>query len=276
MLAVGAGPQRTPDPTVPQLLTAAGAYIADYERSFATIVSEERYEQTANMAAARGGPSRRVMKSDLLTYHSGDAGWIAFRDVVEVDGVPVPDRTERLLKLVYEPTSHALDDALRSTIESGRYNIGNMARTINVPTIGLVFLRRENQARAAFEFDGMKTLGTMRVALVKFRERSTPRMILTPDNTAATGRFWIEPDSGRVIQTEFTLTSRRYSARIVVEYADQPKLAVWVPVRMVEEYETSDDRTLGRSVGRPPTVNGEAVYQNFRKFETSSRLIRKN
>ena len=166
LTAVGAATQRVPDPPLPELLTVAARYVEEYEKAFAAIVSEERYEQTANAPAAGTGPRRRIMRSDLLTYHSPAAGWIAFRDVVEVDGKPIPDHADRLAKLVHEPTSDALEDARRASLESARFNLGSMPRTVNVPTSALLFLRREKQPRGQFKLDGMKTVAKLRVALV--------------------------------------------------------------------------------------------------------------
>ena len=45
-------------------------------------------------------------------------------------------------------------------------------------------------------------------------------------------------------------------------YDRVPDVAGLVPVRMVEEYR--DGRTL---------IRGEAIYSNFRRFQTSSRVI---
>ena len=83
--------QRAADPAVRGVLKAADEYVAQYESSFGAIVSEERYEQTANSRAAGNGPTKRVMRSDVLTYYNGAAGWIGFRDVIEVDGHEVGD-----------------------------------------------------------------------------------------------------------------------------------------------------------------------------------------
>ena len=49
--------------------------------------------------------ARRVLTSDLLLVKPvGTDRWVQFRDVFEVDGKPVHDRSERLVKLFLEPT----------------------------------------------------------------------------------------------------------------------------------------------------------------------------
>ena len=97
-----------------------------------------------------------------------------------------------------------------------------------------------------------------------------PRMILNRDNAAATGRFWIEPASGRVVQTEISLEAPRYRAKVAVTYADQPKIALWVPIRMLEDYSEFNNAW---NLQQPATINARAEYQNFRRYETLGRLI---
>jgi len=108
------------------------------------------------------------------------------------------------------------------------------------------------------------------VALVRFQEIGDARMVSTPDNTPATGRVWIEPVSGRVVQTELTLESRHYAAKIAVTYKEQPQIALWVPVRMTEDYSESG---TAYNMARPAIINARAEYQNFRRFETTGRMI---
>ena len=75
---------------------------------------------------------------------------------------------------------------------------------------------------------------------------------------AAEGRFWIEPSTGRVVQTEPTLRSAGNPARIGVRYADQRKLGLWLPVRMDGKYETASESR---------TITGRADYREFRTIE---------
>jgi len=225
------------DPTVAELLAAAGTYIAQYEQQFAAIVSEERYQQDAN-ALAGGGGSRRILRSDVLMLSAGSLGWVGLRDVYEVDGLPVRDHVDRLMKLITQPSPDSFEQARRLADESARYNLGAIARTINTPTIALVFVRRENQPRSTFTFDGMKTVDGVRAAQLSFQEQKLPRVIVSVDDAAAKGKFWIVPASGRIVRTELSIESVGYTAKIGVRYANQPKLGLWVPVRIDEEYET--------------------------------------
>lgn len=250
----GAPAQRTVNPTVEELLKAGGRYIAEYESKFSAIVSQERYEQSNSPLGMRIS-QRRTLLSDLILINGGAAGWFALRDVFQVDGMPVRDHTDRLMKLMLDPAPDAFAQASRLAQESARFNLGNMNRTINLPTMTLLFLRAEFQGRSKFSFEGMKTVDRIRVAQLDFKETAMPRVIRSLDNAAAEGKFWLEPVTGRVVQTEFSLKSAGNSTKITVRYASQPAISVWVPVKM--------DETMFSSTG---SVSGHADYSNFRSF----------
>ena len=79
--------------------------------------------------------------SDLLLVKPEKADrWIQFRDVFEVDGRPIRDRNERLMKLFVEPSSSTAGQVEQIVTESARYNIGSVLRTINVPVFALLIL----------------------------------------------------------------------------------------------------------------------------------------
>jgi hypothetical protein len=273
----GAMSAQNPDPTVPQLLTAAGGYITEYERTFAVIVAEERYEQSTNAPTASTAPStairRRATTSEFVMFNSGGGGWMVFRDVLAVDVTPVAE-PGRLLKLVANPTPDTLAEAMRTTAASKRYNIGLVVRGVTVPTGTLAYLRRENQSQSTFELEGMKTIEKEDMAVLKFKATSD---VGAPDETVTTGRFWIEPKSGRVVRTELTQTSPTNEAKVEVQYASQPGISAWVPVRMFEQYDVATPvraATNSRTSGPTSThFDGLSTYRNFRQFEAKPGLI---
>jgi hypothetical protein len=265
------------NPTVPELLEAVGRYIADYEKQFAAIVSEERYQQNADTSVARG-PRSRLLRSDALMFSAGPMGWITLRDVFEVDGKPVHDHTDRILKLVSNPSPDEYQQAKRIAEESARYNIGSVSRTINFPTMPLVFIRIVNQTRSEFSFEGMDTVERLRVAELAFKETVMPRVINSIDDAPAAGKFWIEPGTGRVVRTELRLKSGGYTVKIETRYANQPKLGLWVPVRMDEEYRLGAGGSFfsGGGMLRPGSggfITGRADYRNFRQFSVDVSTI---
>ena len=90
------------------VMQRAMAYVKRYEKDFAGIVAEEKYEQISRQGGRfdqfgsihHDAEKRRVFRSDLLLVKpEGAQSWVQFRDVFEVDGKLVRDRNDRLAKL---------------------------------------------------------------------------------------------------------------------------------------------------------------------------------
>ena len=141
----------------------------------------------------------------------------------EVDGRPVRDREDRLTRLFLDPSASASAQLRAIAEESARYNIGRIQRTVNIPTLALVFLRTENQATVTFTltnrttpalmlgvpgFDGDNVtkaqsadFAAMPVGtrVVAFKEAKKNTLIRGAGNKdlPAEGRFWIDSDGRR-------------------------------------------------------------------------------
>ena len=75
-----------------------------------------------------------------------------FRDVFEVDGSPIRERDQRLVKMFLRAV--AVDQpsrSARSSTESARYNIGDIQRNVNTPIFPLLFLESANHFRFKFK-----------------------------------------------------------------------------------------------------------------------------
>ncbi len=92
--------------------------------------------------------------------------------------------------------------------------------------------------------------------VLRYEEQARPRIIKSRDDAPTKGRFWIEPDSGRVVQSELVFESGGASVTVTVRYAPQPTVDLWMPVSMEEQYR----------LARGEMVEGHATYSNFRKF----------
>jgi hypothetical protein len=208
--------------------------------------------------------------SDLLLVRpSGATRWVQFRDVFEVDGKAVRDRSERLVKLFLEPTASSaqqVDDIVR---ESSRYNIGNLQRTINVPLLALLILDPPNQRRFAFERtqdrkpklgSEPKSSGDTSIWVVEYYEQSAGTLIRGSQNhdIPAHGRFWIEVASGRVVGTELIADDTTLKGTVNVTYRLEPSVNLLVPAEMRERYEVRRDNSR---------VDGTATYSRFRQFQ---------
>ena len=148
-------PSAAPQPALETVLQRAGAYVGLVERGISAIVAEERYVQDVRHpnAGRFAADSHRELRSDVLLVRPGGTDrYVEFRDVFEVDGARIRDRQDRLTALFLDPTASAGAQIQRINRGSARYNIGNIARTINTPTLALLFLLPQNQAR--FRFTG--------------------------------------------------------------------------------------------------------------------------
>jgi hypothetical protein len=261
---VWAAPQDVPLET---LLERLGAYIETYERELSAVVSEEHYTQETTGGTSLW-PSSRILRSEFLLTKAGSdsAEWVAFRDVFEVDGKPVQDRSDRLVQLFLKPSGDTVAQINRIVVESSKHNLGWVSRTINVPTMVLAFGKKQHQYRSQFRRGGRTKVGDVDAREVRFTERALPRVVTTRDNAAAQGTFWIDEETGRVLKTEMKISTGSTSLVIGVSYAREPKLDMWLPVLMTERYSTP----------RQPIITGRAVYQNFRKFDvTVGTIIKK-
>jgi hypothetical protein len=74
--------------------------------------------------------------------------WTEFRDVLIVDGRPVPDRQDRLsaLFLQQSPQPLALERARAMAAQSARFNLGPQ-RNVNTPSMPLLILHPSNEER---------------------------------------------------------------------------------------------------------------------------------
>ena len=169
------------------------------------------------------------------------------------------EREARLQKLFADAPPGAVEQARRILAESARYNLGTLQRDINVPTMALTYLRESNQSRSDFSIDGNQDIGGVRAVVLEFKERASPTIVRSAEgDLPATGRVWIEPDSGRVLKTEISMASRRSGAKITVTYGAVPEVTMWVPIVMTEEYTGAE------------IIFGKATYSKFRQFAVST------
>jgi hypothetical protein len=261
-------------PTLDGVLARVGDYVVRYERELSGIVAEEQYIQDTAISD-RPHLIHRELKSDLLlvqTQGRDGQGFIQFRDVFEVDGDTVRDRSERLLKLFVDPSAASRDQAFQIMQESSRYNIGSIERNVNVPVLALSFMHPRYQPRFKFTMDaeeagvprGMPKASnfsvSVNVRVLSFREVGTPPLIDSrePKKPAhAHGRIWAEPDTGRILMTELNIDTSTVRSTIQVSYQSEPVVGFLVPVEMRERY---------LMPLRSYQMTGAATYGNFRHF----------
>ncbi len=263
------------EPPLATVLARAADYVTTFHTRLSRIVAEERYTQRSETiwSGKQGTRKRdeRVLLSDLmLVKPAGADDWLQYRDVFEVDGERIRDRTERLPALLADPSMSAAAQVERIRRESARYNIGSIERDVNVPVLAMRFLSPANQPRFTFKRAADRSAAAAAIApdeagvfrvtaevwAIDYEEVRKPTLIRTLRNKdlPARGRFWIEPDSGRVLMTELRAGDKTVRGTIDVSYQSEPLMGLLVPIEMREEY-------VDRSGSR---ITGVATYGRFR------------
>jgi hypothetical protein len=218
--------------TAPDVLRAAAEYLERYSGKLHTIAAEESYLQYETSSGKLSKPRR--LSADVAFVGLGGGGAATYRDVYAIDTVPVHPRDERLWSLVKAPSDASLEQAAALSRESVVRYLSPSLHALDQPTSVLEFLRRDNQPRSVFTIESVKTVDGARVAILRFTERATPRLVPMPEDAAATGRFWIDVADGTVRQSEIGLTTKSVSLRGTVKYARDAALDLWLPVEMTQ------------------------------------------
>src|SRR5262245_41054014 len=275
--ALAGPPMRAQEPSMATVLERAGEYVTAFQCQLSGVVAEETYVQdvreplpggTGPRAPMRRGPTHRELKSDLLLVKPVKADrWIQFRDVFEVDGKPIRDRSERLMKLFVEPTASTAGQVEQIVAESARYNTGNVIRTINVPVFALLILNPQQQDHFKFSRAdaGAPSIGRdldvpAGAWVVRYQEVARGTLIVTANkrDLPSRGRFWIDPSTGRVLMSELTAEDTLVAGTVVVRYQQDVVADLLVPVAMRERY--IEQRSSAR-------IDGAATYGKFRQFQ---------
>lgn len=269
-----ASPRAQAPPTLDQVLARVAAYLETYANEYASTIATERYRQTyGGTAGSRTLFTERTLLAEFgIVRLPGSSQWLGFRDVTHVNGQPIADHEGRLAALFLNPSADALKQADKITEESTRFNVGPILRTMNNPAVVLEALDARNQGRFKFSKGGEETLDGTRAWTLRFTEQARPTFITTfkGEDEPLTGRAWVDPMVGRLLRVEITVAAHSanlpFTATINVTFQEDPRLRLWVPATMTEQY----------SVGARIVAAGDAHYTDYRRFgvETKEELAK--
>jgi len=252
--------------TFADVMRRAHEYVVVYEdHELSSVMASEHYHQ---QRLDRVGQSQmdRVLRSDYLIFQlPPQEDWFALRDVYEVDGMPVGDRAARLRELFARPRATVADRAMEIAAENARFNLGDIYRTINVPTFALRLLRPMDRGRIRYQKAGEEQIEGKQTWVVNYEEIKGPTFSATRGgrDLPAHGRFWIEPDTGAVVRSEMILGGTRQlrdRATVTVTYGVEPSLGFRVPVEMRERYDRPNRKNAD-------VIVAVATYSGFRRFD---------
>jgi hypothetical protein len=264
-------------PPLAVVLQRVADYVVHYQQVISGVVAEEHYVQNSDKSE-RPFVTHRELKSDLLLVRAEGQtnGYVQFRDVYEVDGDPVRDRSDRLLKLFLnqKPDESAKKQAAQIMNESARYNIGSVLRNVNTPMFGLILFDPTYQPRFKHSIStehkgtprGLPKSEAFRLAAdaweIDYEEVVAPTVIQGDGQDAKShGRIWVDPETGRILITELVNEAKTVRTTIRVSYQSMPLEGVLLPVEMREAYLLKN---------RFYTFEGEATYGNYRRFSVNT------
>ena len=243
-----------PDPVLATVLERAGAYVAQYGEAFRDVVVEETYAQSNN------GRKHRSRSDLLFVSIPGPIPWTCFRDAFEVDGLSVRDRESRVERLFLSETrASAMEKASAIIVESARFNFG-WGRTINIPTLPLLFLYPDNQQRFRFERKGSRRFGDRQGIEIAFIEIQQPTLVSDGKNgdVVASGRVFVDALEGIVLRTEVSFRAPHALAHLAADYRFDRGLGLWLPAEMQEGYQ--------KPQGGVFDTEATARYAKYRRF----------
>lgn len=170
------------------------------------VVGVEKYTQIINPTAGGAIRPRQLLAEFALVKSGGLVPWSGYRDVIEVNGQPVHDRRDRLLKIIAE-SANPVEEASRLTAESARYNIGPVSRNFNLPTTALFFFHASHLSRFSFTRKGTRQIDGVETVEIAFRETRRPTLITTraEKDVPCEGTLWVLPQDGAIVRTRLQL-----------------------------------------------------------------------
>ena len=233
-----------------------------YALKISGVTLDETLLLTENSMTIRGTVPQRV-SSDLILLNVGGE-MLGMRDVYAVDTKPVRPKEPRIALLLAEPTHVKWQTAQQYSREHAVYLRSNVVLWFSDPVLVMQCLKTKHRARLTFKLEGSKKMNGAQVYGLGFKETDknlSASILQMPGDPVASGRFWVEPVTGRIHQTEFWPESSTDSARVQVQYAPDEKLGVLLPRSASHTFETRERGTnmAGTGAGSYPTrINFES------------------
>jgi hypothetical protein len=260
LLATGAQ-----QPSVDDLLAAGRKYVAEYSPRIAGMLLDERYTLVDASGGSMGVPTR--IASDLMLLHV-NGRVAAMRDAYSVNGAKIREQKPRLPELLTTITQASWNQAKQLTAPSQQYFISEIVLHMNDPLAVLNFMAPADPSKFTYTVEGRKKMDGVEVYGLRFVEKTGDNMkyvLGTRYNAAVAGKFWLEPGTGVIHQTEFYAESKLETGRTVVTYAPSKDLGIWLPSRSVETYQERAETSgiTGMGAGGPATsrrLEANATY----------------
>lgn len=273
LIAAGAISILAPPPTAQDVRAQLSAYLTAYEPKLSELIADEQLLQRDEPKRGRPGTrasSKRALFSEVaFVVLPANAGWLGFRRVMKVDDAPVEDALGSLNSVL---ATGAKDDYARAramVMDSARFNLGTR-RTINLPNLPLDLLRPQNANQFSIRVAGSDRIDGHRTTKLVLVEDKTPTLVHAFDGSQmrAIVSAFVEEGTGRLWRADVIIRDPRpevveFDHIISVTFEENRALGLLVPAKMREDFFAGEDRKAW----------GDAVYSNYRRFQTSARIV---
>jgi formylglycine-generating enzyme required for sulfatase activity len=252
LTVVAATAPTSPSVTLPDLLSRAASYLKVFATVVESVTTDESYVQELTAEYVGLAPStshsivsfgsnrfHRWLRSDfMLVRIPGTADLIPFRDVVEVDGVPIAEHKQRLASLFLTAPNNMIALAHRLKQEGARYNLGTFSTTLGDPLMGLTVLQGTYKNRFRFALGNEDRKVGSGVWIVQYQEVTSPAMIHgdAGRDLFAHGRVWIDAGTGRIVKTELEVAQVPVRAKVSTTFRFDDRFGIALPSQMQEVY----------------------------------------
>ena len=226
------------------------------------VADEELIQETDGRLNRR--MSQRLQSEIAFLRLPGGLEWMGFRRVRTVNGKPLTG-TRTLAELLAITSTDALQQAGMLVDESAKSNLGN-PRTTNMPNLPLELLSKKYRHRYEVVHKGRSNMHGHAVNEVELSELGAEPIVFNEGRQMKTRlRAWIDARSGALWRAEVEMRvpgDNRNPAWLRVDFAVDKALQIMVPVTMRERFNSIAD-----------TGTSLATYTNFRRFQTSARIV---
>lgn len=253
----------TRNAAVDAVLERLDGYLDRYEAELSSVVADEELIQETEGRVVRR-LNRRLKSEVAFIRLPGDREWLGFRNVRSVDGKPLTG-VKTLAELLANTSADTQQQTSLLVNESAKYNLGN-PRTINMPNLPLELLSRKYRARYDARLASRSRVRDRIVDEVELIEEGDPPIIYNEGRQMQSRvRAWVDAESGALWRAEVTLRvpgDNRNPTWLRVDFALEKTLQIMVPTTMRERFNWIAD-----------TGTSLATYTNFRRFQTSARIV---
>lgn len=243
-------------------------YLTDYEPQLSALVADEVFQQEMlppTMSDLVPNVTRRLDSEVAFARLPGDSFWLGYRRVIKVNGRAVADAGPALTKLLAIDGTDRVAQAKLLVMQSSEHNLG-WPRTFNMPNLPLELLQPRYRERFAVELGEADRIRGRSVVELRFTELAGPSIVVFGERHDLLSRMqvWIDSANGAILRARIRLAAKGIfdEPEIAVEFVDDRKLGLLVPAQMQERFLSSRGAGWGR-----------AKYSNFRRFQTSARIV---